>query len=160
MTEKERKRLMDQGILKPLSEAFKDYPVEEEAHKGNPDYFITEKTYQDEYDVGDIVFVANFYYPNGRKGSNHLFVLIDKRYHCVDLEYDGMLLSSQIHKAHYQENQIIKKDNVNGLRNDSILKKDSIYQIDPNSILFKIGRLDEYVLHDVLLDWKKIRNVQ
>ena len=30
------------------------------------------------YDIGDIVFVSNYDYDNGSKGSNHLFVIIDE----------------------------------------------------------------------------------
>lgn len=158
MTENERKRLMEKGILKPLSEAFKDYPVEEEIHKGNPDYFIGEKTYQDEYDIGDIVFVANFIYPNGERGHNHLFAIIDDAYRGVDLTYEGMLISSQIKKINYPNNHLLKSNVKNGLKKDSILKTDCIYLLDPSSILFKIGRLDEYVLHDVRLNCRKMKH--
>ena len=30
------------------------------------------------YDIGDIVFVSEYDYDNGEKGSNHLFVIIDE----------------------------------------------------------------------------------
>ena len=56
------------GKVKDLSEAFKEYPVEEEWHKGKIENILEEKDEQyNNYEIGDIVFVENYYYFNGKQ---------------------------------------------------------------------------------------------
>ena len=37
------KEMKKQGKIRPINEAFEEFPVELEYHKGNPDFFIKEK---------------------------------------------------------------------------------------------------------------------
>ena len=65
------------GDIRPVEEAFKDYPVEEEEHKGRIDAYVeeTEESYNVSYKIGDIVYVKKFKYENGKEVTNHLFVV-------------------------------------------------------------------------------------
>ena len=128
----------DQNRIKPLKDAFKDYPVEEEWHRGRPDFFIEESEEKEEYDVNDIVFVNEYYYPDHSIGKNHLFVIIDKN-KAIRIDYFGMLLSSKLAKLSYSSNVKLFSNNKNNLKKDSIVKKDEIYTISKENILFKIG---------------------
>lgn len=97
------------------------------------------------YDIGDIVFVSNYDYDNGEKGSNHLFVIIDEET-LVAVEYFGLIVSSRIEKSKktslFKFNEILKKNDVNGLNKDSIVKCDQLYNFSEKNILFKIGHVD------------------
>ena len=97
------------------------------------------------YDIGDIVFVSNYDYDNGEKGSNHLFVIIDEET-LVVVEYFGLIVSSRIEKSKktslFKFNEILKKNDVNGLNKDSIVKCDQLYNFSEKNILFKIGHVD------------------
>ena len=62
-----------------------------------------------------------------------------------------MLISSRIEKLRYKSNLELKKDKLNNLKKDSIVKIDKIYRIDNNQILFKIGE----VLLDKIEEYKK-----
>jgi len=137
------------GNIKDVSEAFKKYPVKEEWHEGKIENVLKEvKAIYGPYTVGDIVFVPNFTYPNGKKGENHFFVIIAQNVVnginniAVPIENIGMLISSKIEKAKYAQNKLVKKDNKNGLIYDSIVKTDEIYNIQNTQILFKIGSID------------------
>ena len=56
MDNKTKEELIRQGRLKPLSEAFKEYPVEEELHQGDSRFFICDSIIKyGKYNVGDIV---------------------------------------------------------------------------------------------------------
>lgn len=139
------KKAFEKGRIKPVEEAFKENPVEEENHKGRLDYYLREdeEPYNQEYFVGDIVFVSKYKYEDGNEGNNHLFVIIEKNNLAVPIDYFGMIISSQIHKAKYKTNQIILKDEKNHLKSDSIVKMDYIYQIDNEQIKFKIGTVEK-----------------
>lgn len=52
-----------------------------------------------------------------------------------------MLISSNLKKLKYQTNKFLRKDEMNGLDKDSIVKTDVIYKIANNQILFKIGEV-------------------
>ena len=97
------------------------------------------------YDIGDIVFVSNYDYDNGEKGSNHLFVIIDEET-LVAVEYFGLIVSSRIEKSKntslFKFNEILKRNDVNGLNKDSIVKCDQLYNFSEKNILFKIGHVD------------------
>jgi hypothetical protein len=132
------------GKVKDLEEAFEDFPVEEEWHKGKVENVIKEDSKKYEaYDIGDIVFVSVYVYPDGRVGNNHLFVIIDKDNTAIPIEYFGMILSSQIDKLKFSSNKLLKKDAINNLNKDSIVKTDIIYRLYDKQILFKIGKIDK-----------------
>ena len=135
----------NKGKVKDVEEAFKDYPVEEEWHKGKIENILYVKEENEEYNlynVGDIVFVNNYKYDDGRNGKNHLFVIIEQNNIAVPIENFGMLISSKIDKIKYKTNRLLKKDNNNNLKVDSIVKTDVIYKILDKQILFKIGQVD------------------
>ena len=140
------------GRVKDLEEAFKEFPVEEEWHKGKVENVLREDTAKyDYYNIGDIVFVSVYVYPDGKLGSNHLFVIIDKDNTAIPIEYIGMILSSQINKIKFESNKLIKKDNENNLNKDSIIKTDTVYKLSDKQILFKVGRIEE----DKIEEYKK-----
>ena len=140
------------GRVRNLEEAFEEFPVEEEWHKGKVENFLNEDSEKyDYYNIGDIVFVSVYIYPDGKIGSNHLFVIIDKDNTAIPIEYIGMILSSQIDKVKFKTNKLIKKDNENNLNKDSIIKTDTVYKLSGKQILFRVGRIE----HDKIEEYKK-----
>lgn len=93
------------------------------------------------YDIGDIVYVSEYDYDNGEKGSNHLFVIIDNETY-VTAEYFGLIVSSNTKKAKYRFNEKLKKNKTNSLNVDSIVKCDQLYNIKEKYIQFRIGHVD------------------
>ena len=133
----------EKGKVKDSKEAFKEYPVENEWHKGNIELVLNEDLEEyNIYSIGDIVFVKEFTYKNGENGNNHLFVIVDQNNLVVPIENFGMLISSQLNKLKYDKNKPLNKDESNGLKKDSLVKTDVIYKIDSSQILFKIGQVD------------------
>lgn len=131
------------GRIKNVEEAFEEYPVEEEYHKGKVENILCEKEVSyNGYNIGDIVFVKMYNYKNGNIGNNHLFVIIDKNNLVVPIENIAMLISSKLDKTKYEQNKLLKKDIRNGLDKDSVVKTDVIYKIRNSQILFKIGEVD------------------
>ena len=138
--------------VKDLEEAFKEFPVEEEWHKGKVENVLNEDSEKyDYYNIGDIVFVSVYMYPDGKIGSNHLFVIIDKDNTAIPIEYIGMILSSQINKIKFKSNKLIKKDGRNNLNKDSIIKTDTVYKLNDKQILFKVGEIEK----DKIEEYKK-----
>lgn len=135
----------EHGKVKDLKEAFKEFPVEEEYHKGNAENWLKEQeeTYSVQYSIGDIVFVKEYVYPDGKTGKDHLFVIIDKDNTAVPIENFGMLISSKLDKLKFQTNKLLEKDKINNLHRDSIVKTDVIYKILNEQIIFKIGKIDD-----------------
>lgn len=133
-----------QGKVKEAKEAFEEYPAEKEWHKGKIENVLNESnTEYNLYTIGDIVFVSQYYYADGNKGKNHLFVIIDQNNLAVPIENFGMLISSQLDKLKYKTNKLLEKNEKNGLNKDSIVKTDVIYKIENSQILFKIGNVDK-----------------
>ena len=131
------------GRVRDLDEAFKEFPVEDEWHKGKIEVLLEEpKEEYDIYEIGDIVFVKNYHYANGEEGENHLFVIIDQNNIAIPIENFGMLISSNLDKLKYASNKLIEKDEANCLNRDSIVKTDVVYKILNSQISFKIGRVD------------------
>lgn len=140
----------EHGKVKELKEAFKEYPVEEEWHKGKLENVIKEdnKSYNS-YKIGDIVFVKEYIYPDGKVGNNHFFVIIDQDNTAVPIENFGMLVSSNLNKLKFNSNKMLEKDDMNNLHKDSLIKTDVIYKILDEQIIFKIGivnheKIEEY----------------
>ncbi|MGN1327486.1 MAG: type II toxin-antitoxin system PemK/MazF family toxin [Clostridia bacterium] len=132
------------GKVKNVEEAFKEYLPENEWHKGKIENILREeKEEYNIYEIGDIVFVKNYTYIDGKIGSNHLFVIVDQNNMAVPIENFGMLISSQLDKLKYNTNKLLEKDGENGLHRDSIVKTDIIYIISTEQILFKIGKVDK-----------------
>ena len=138
------------GRVKELKNAFEEYPVEEEWHKGKLENVLKEdgKSYN-LYEIGDIVFVREYSYPDGEKGNNHFFVIIDQDYTAVPIENFGMLVSSNLNKLKFKSNKLLEKDAINNLHKDSLVKTDIIYKISNEQIIFKIGivsyeKIEEY----------------
>ena len=138
------KKAYEANRVKNVEEAFKEYPPEEEWHHGDIEYFINDPNYfyGDTCKIGDIVFVREYNYPNGTKGHNHLFVIVDDNYQAVPIEYFGMIISSKIDKLKYDTNVLLLKDSLNNLNKDSIIKVDAIYKILKKQIVFKLGCID------------------
>lgn len=135
----------EKGRIKDIKEAFEEYPVEEEWHKGKIENILTLKEQKQEYsiyEIGDIVFVCEYRYDNGEKEKNHLFVIVEQNNLAVPIENFGMLISSNLKKLKYKSNRLIEKSEKNRLNKDSIVKTDVIYKISNDQILFRIGKVD------------------
>lgn len=98
------------------------------------------------YDIGDIVFVRKFKYPNGNDGESHLFVIISDDGEVVPVEYFGLIVSSHIEKANnisnYKYNEIINISEQNGLTKDSIVRCNDLYSLQKDNVIYKIGSVD------------------
>ncbi len=59
------------GKVKDVKEAFDEYPVEEEWHKGKIENILKEEeeSYKINYEIGDIVFVKEYTYSDGKIGE-------------------------------------------------------------------------------------------
>ena len=135
---KQKNRILD------LDEAFKEFPPEEEWHKGQIENVLKEEeTEYSYYKVGDIVFVNHYNYNDGKLGNNHFFVIVEQNNLAVPIENFGMLISSNMKKLKYKSNVKLERDKVNNLKKDSIVKTDVIYKIKNENILFKIGEVTE-----------------
>lgn len=144
MDNKTKQELIKKGVLKPLSEAFKEYPVEEEIHFGHSEWYVAEKpirygTYQEK----DIIFIKEYEYSDGTMGRDHLFVIVDENNTSVPLEYFCFLISSNLSKLKYKTNALIKKDEQNHLMKDSLVKLDIGYIIPHKNIVNKIGMVTD-----------------
>lgn len=138
------------GRIRDVEEAFKEFPPEEEWHKGKIENVLREESEEYSlYKIGDIVFVKKFKYIDGIDGENHFFIIIEQNNIAVPIENFGMLISSKIEKLKYKSNIELRKDNINNLDRDSIVKTDILYRIHNDQILFKIGevtldKIEEY----------------
>ncbi len=106
------------------------------------------------FGIGDIVFVSNYEYKSGNVGQNHSFVIIDDG-QAIDINYFGFLLSSHVEKATYPYNEKLDKNNINNLRQDSIVKCDDLIEISENDIRFKIGTVTEEDLNKFIDTYSK-----
>ena len=93
--------------------------------------------------IGDIVLISNFQYPDGSDGSLHSFVVVDieqDELGIMPLEYLCFLVSSNRLKETLPHNVPIKKDVNNRLQRDSHVKCDYLYEgIKKDDILMVIG---------------------
>lgn len=93
--------------IKPMEDAFEEFPVEEEDHKGNAYYYLQENEEEyNQYSVGDIVFVRKYKYKDGKEGKDHLFIIIEKNNLLIPIEYLSMLISSRLEKVKYNSNKL------------------------------------------------------
>ena len=130
--------------VRDLQEAFEEFPVEEEWHKGKAENVLREEEeiYKTNYAIGDIVFVKKYTYSDGKIGNNHLFVIIDQDNTAVSIENFGMLISSNLNKLKFTSNELLRRDELNHLHKNSLVKTDVIYKILNEQIEFKIGKVD------------------
>ncbi len=144
------KTAYEHGKVRDLKDAFKEYPVDEEWHKGKIENILKENNESyNFYEIGDIVFVREYSYPDGKICNNHFFVIIDQDNTAVPIENFGMLLSSNLDKLKFKANKLLEKDETNNLHKDSLVKTDVIYKIPNEQIIFKIGivsyeKIEEY----------------
>ena len=135
--------IIELALKNNLIKELKDIDIVED----NSIYLNEEQSiYNFKYNVGDIVFVKKYNYKNGSTGSNHLFLIIEDNY-IVSMDYFCFLISSQLDKLKYDTNLFLAKDNQNKLKKDSILKLDSIYRVENNDILFKVGEVTQEKLN-------------
>lgn len=144
------KNLYASGAISDLHEAFEEYPVEEEWHKGNSENFLCEEkdVSYTSYEEGDIVFVKEYEYSDGKKGYEHLFVIIEINVMAVPFEIFTMLISSNLEKLKFAANKLLKKDNLNNLHKDSLVKTDKVYQILMSQIEKKVGSVTKEALEE------------
>lgn len=146
------------GRIRPLEDAFKEFPVDEENHKGNAYYYIKEDSEEyNKYSVGDIVFVRKYKYKNGKEGKDHLFVIVEENNLLIPIEYLSMLISSNLEKLKYGANKLLEKNTSNKLKKNSIVKTDVIYSIHENEILFKVGEVNIEQIMEYRENFKKYK---
>ena len=104
------------------------------------------KAVKEKYDIGDIVFVNEYSYESSITGSNHLFVVVNNDNEVIPLDYFGLIVSSHIEKSkevsQFKYNEPLKADTTNGLKTDSIVKCDQLYNFPKANIQFRIGHVD------------------
>ena len=69
-----------------------------------------------------------------------------------------MLISSNLEKLKYSVNVLLKKDEINNLNKDSIVKTDVMYRIREKDILFKVGRVELEQIMEYRNRFKKKEN--
>lgn len=134
------KKAREQGRVIDYNEnVFLDTSLIEASNENN--FYIGEGRIPfNSYETGDIVYVEKFEYTSGRSGSNHLFVVVDENNYAISLEYFGLLISSRLDKLKYKENILLKKNNSNNLKKDSLVKTDAIYSLKPDNIIYNVGK--------------------
>ena len=155
------KFVYENNLAKDVSEAFKEYPVEAEWHKGKLENVVCEEClveYLTSYEEGDIVFVKEYEYADGKMGYNHLFVIIERNTSAIPIEIFAMILSSKIEKQKYKVNKLLKKDRINNLKRDSIVKTDEVYILHMNQITCKIGSVSKELVEEYKNSYSKIKS--
>lgn len=137
------KKAHNKGVIKTYEEFLKDQLAEETyLSEEEVKYYISNKKDYEKlkFNVGDIIFVEDYEYGSGEFGKNHIFVIIYKG-KAINIDYFGFLLSSKMNKKNFKYNEVLYKNDINGLHKDSIVKCDSLIEIKENEIKFKIGKV-------------------
>ena len=100
-------------------------------------------------EIGDIVLVYNFKYPDGTPGSLHNFVVMDIRkdeFELVNLDYFSFLISSNNNKnndvnPNFPYNEPIPPSAQSGLRDMGHVKCDVLYGIKEDDIIMRVGTI-------------------
>ncbi|MCL2638513.1 MAG: hypothetical protein FWD48_09105 [Oscillospiraceae bacterium] len=99
-------------------------------------------------EIGDIVLVNNFTYPDGTKGTLHSFVVMDinqDEFQLVNLDYLCFLISSNVSKnntinSRFPYNEPISPTKESGLRSESHVKCDIMFEtIKEDDIIMRVG---------------------
>ena len=99
-------------------------------------------------EIGDIVLINNFKYPDGTDGTLHSFVVIDinkDELELITLDYMCFLISSQVSKSNdvnpdYPYNEPIEATAETGLKKRSHVKCDYLFQgIKEHDIFMRVG---------------------
>ena len=98
------------------------------------------------YEIGDIVWVAEFEDADKNVVNHHYFVVIDDDGNLIPADYFGFVISSNIKKSkensRFKYNEPIKKNAFNKLDTDSIVKCDQLFTIPKRTISYKLGSVD------------------
>ena len=103
-------------------------------------------------EIGDIVLVNNFSYPDGLKGTLHNFVIMNinqDEFSLVNLDYLCFLISSNIAKNNdvnprYPYNEPLAATAESGLREDGHVKCDALFgTIKEDDIIMRVGRVTQ-----------------
>lgn len=98
------------------------------------------------YEIGDIVWVAEFESKDNKLVDHHYFVVIDDDGQLIPADYFGLIVSSNTSKSKenskFKYNEPLKKNKNNKLDYDSIVKCDKLYTIPRKTISFKLGSVD------------------
>jgi hypothetical protein len=101
-------------------------------------------------EIGDIVLVNNFSYPDGTRGSLHSFVVVGIRqdeFELINLDYICFLISSQVRKnndvnPNFPYNEPLHPDEITGLREEGHVKCDLLYDaIKEDDIIMRVGTI-------------------
>ena len=99
-------------------------------------------------DIGDIVLVNNFKFPDGSDGSLHSFVVMDitkDEFEVVNLDYLCFLISSNMSKSNdvnpsFPYNEPMEPSEESGLKKRSHVKCDILYStIKEEDIFMRVG---------------------
>ena len=126
------------GDVKKYSEVYKTDPnILEECDRL---FYIGEKTVKyPRYEIGDIIYVKDN--KDNKYVNNHLFVIVDNDNYGVSIDYFCMVISFNLDKLRYKTNKFLKKDDLNNLTKDSIVKTNVIYDINYDEISFCVGKV-------------------
>ena len=103
-------------------------------------------------EIGDIVLVNKFFYPDGTKGTLHNFVImniIQDEFTLINLDYLCFLISSNIKKnndvnPNYPFNEPINPSAESGLREEGHVKCDILFEkIKEDDIIMKVGTVTQ-----------------
>lgn len=98
------------------------------------------------YQIGDIVWVAEFEEEEKEEVNHHFFVVIDDDGQLIPADYFGFVVSSNTSKSKensiFKYNESLKKDSNNKLDYDSIVKCDKLFQIPKKTISYKLGSVN------------------
>jgi len=132
------KKAIENGDIKKYSEVYNTDPnILEE---GKRLFYIGEKTVKyPRYEIGDIIYVKD--YKDNKYVNNHLFVIVDDDNYGVPIDYFCMIISSNLDKLKFKSNKLLEKDNINNLNKDSIVKTDTLYDINYDEISFCVGKV-------------------
>ena len=98
------------------------------------------------YEIGDIVWVAEFEDKDKNLVNYHYFVVINDDGELIPADYFGFLISSNLSKSKenskFKYNEPLKKNKKNNLAVDSIVKCDQLFQIPKKTISYKLGSVN------------------
>lgn len=111
------------------------------------------------YEIGDIIWVAEFEDANNEVVNHHYFVVVDDDGNLIPADYFGFVISSNIKKSKenskFEYNEPIQKDETNKLKTDSIVKCDQLFTIPKKTISYKLGTVDVEDMLRFLETYKK-----